>query len=209
MNRAGALLVAAILGLGGLTACSAEPGTDAPAPSASVSPRQGPQVVESPGEANSTSPGEAGTSSPGEAGTPGPGETPSPEGEPNTGIARFGQTVSWENGLRASIGAPQSFEPGPASTGGGDYTDRIVLEVRLENTADRAYATDRLGISAQSGAGTGEPITDPDQGVAPITGEIPAGQDRTYRIAFGVEDRADLLVVVDPGDGLPPAAFTG
>ncbi|WP_026926150.1 hypothetical protein [Granulicoccus phenolivorans] len=195
---------ALILALGGLAGCSTGPAQQQQTPSVSFSPRQGPQVggtPQAPAPGTPSGPATAGASA--SPGSP----TATPDGEPNTGGARFGQTTTWENGLQVSIGQPQTFEP-TGGSGGGKFTDRIVLEVRVTNGTGQPYAPSKLAITAQSGSGNGEPITDPGQGVAQPAEDIPAGGEVTYKVAFGVENRADLLIVVDPGDGLPPAAFT-
>jgi hypothetical protein len=117
-------------------------------------------------------------------------------GQP-AGVAKFGETVSWPEGVEITLSQPKAYTLGEWDIISNDFPAHFVTTVTLKNTGMEKYDPSGVYLSASSGGVQGEDIWI-DGVMAPTTTVMP-GKSVSWNVAFGVDDLADVTVDVDPG----------
>ncbi|MCA1169067.1 tripartite tricarboxylate transporter TctB family protein [Rothia kristinae] len=113
---------------------------------------------------------------------------------------KFGQTVQWDDGLKATVGEPQEFTPSESASVQGDGQARK-FTITVHNGTDKAI--DAMGISStvQSGGKQADSVFDSAQNIEIPSGKIQPGKDLTFDVVYQVADPSDIsfdLSIIDP-----------
>ncbi|GAA2232685.1 hypothetical protein N1031_08625 [Herbiconiux moechotypicola] len=190
-------VLASVLALGGQTAVAG----------ATIGATAGVRaVVEAMRAASATeavSAGESSPQAPGDGSGVGSGEDDATE----VVRARFGQTVTYDDGLQLSIGAPEVFEPSPESRGGGQ-AESVIFTITLHNPGSQEVPL-RASSAVSSAGEPASVVVDGANGLngVPPVGSIAPGQTVSYREGYSVASAADVVVLLEPSSDYYPARF--
>ncbi|NEN04718.1 DUF4190 domain-containing protein [Diaminobutyricibacter tongyongensis] len=135
------------------------------------------------------------------------GASAAPSAAPADTNFKFGQTVTYKDGLAITVSTPTPFTPSD-SAAGATQAKNIVFTITVKNGTAKNY--DPLVYTSLSSGGTeADSIFDVggDIGNAPTT-TILAGQSTTWKEAYSVADPAHLVMDVNPGFGYNKSTFT-
>ena len=126
---------------------------------------------------------------------------------PKEGVAAFGSSYTWEDGLSLTLGTPEPYTPSEYAYTGSQFTDFVVVDVRLVNNTGSPWDPALTHASAQSSNQEGDQVFDsaklPDQ---PRT-TLLDGREATYKMAFAVADPSDLVLEFTPDWGHASVIF--
>ncbi len=123
--------------------------------------------------------------------------TPSPVAKP--GVARFGQTYTWADGLAVTVSAPADYKPSKSAAGAKAGVPYLVFTITIVNGTDTPFDPVLFHATAQSGNEEAEPIFDSANkvGGSPSTKVLP-GREVTFKIAFSTPTPTDVVLEVSP-----------
>jgi hypothetical protein len=127
-----------------------------------------------------------------------------------TGVAAFGQRVTFDDGVAVEVTAPQAFEPGRYAI--GNERDRAVsFEVTVINGSDRPLDAVTAIVRATHDGRDAPLIFDSQRGMSGAPqGTVLPGKSITFPVAVSIgKDAADLQIDVTPGFIRDPAIFSG
>lgn len=103
-------------------------------------------------------------------------------------VAKFGETVTWRNGLQVNISKPKRFYPSDTAAGGGDYN--IVVTVKLTNKTGKSFDPTMFSILASDDVGDVEEIFDSAKGIdGSPSARLRNGKSTTWRVAFALHEK--------------------
>ena len=126
----------------------------------------------------------------------------SPEPEPSTSASpvnpKFGETYTWDDGLQVTISAPTPFTPSESAMT-GEAAAYLAFQVTVVNGSAANYEAAQFYTTLQSANVEAEEVFDSEQGFegSPMTPLLP-GREATFKIGYGVQDPADLVMQVTP-----------
>jgi hypothetical protein len=133
-----------------------------------------------------------------------------PSGQASTGVAAFGQRVTFDDGVAVEVTAPQAFEPSRYAF--GNERDRAVsFEVTVVNGSDQPLDTVMAIVRATHDGRDAPLIFDAEKGMSGAPqGTVLPGKSITFPVAVSVgKDAGDLQIEVRPGIVGDPAIFSG
>lgn len=191
MKRA-ALSLAAVL----LTACGGTTGTADDTPAAGTN---------RPAETASAEPESAEP----ESAEPESAEPEASPTEEETGPLTFGETTTYEDGLEVTVGAPKPFKASETAAGAEGFPAAVAFDVVIVNGTGANFDPSLFSTTLQSANTEGSEVYDSEQNVggSPSTTLLP-GREAKFRIAYAVQDPADLVLEVSPSFEHNAALFT-
>ena len=140
--------------------------------------------------------------------TPAPPPTSSTSAPAGTGSIAFGQSFTWQNGLRISIAAGAPFTP-------SDYvkvasgTTPTTFAVTVVNGMTGVFNPSRLYFQTQSGSTEAKQIFDSGKGISgsPSASVLP-GKSLTFQVGFAVADPKDVVIQAKAGYDYEDAIFS-
>lgn len=150
----------------------------------------------------------SGGSSPDKA-TPSYAAKPTAKPEKKDGPLKFGDAMTWNDGLSLSISEPVPFTPGEFAMGKGD--NNIVFTMVLTNNTKKAFEPSPY-ITISSGGSEAVGIFDMSNPVGNI-GNIPQttilpGQSITWLEGFAVKDLSSITLEATPSFEYKKTIFT-
>ncbi len=142
------------------------------------------------------------------AAEPGAGQTAPGGAAVDVIPATFGQVVTYDDGMRISVGEPTPFTPSAAGVG-ADQASELAFTIEIYNGTGADYQPlPTSGVTSKGVAGS--PIVDPANGMSgiPPVAVIPAGQTVTYVEGYSVADPNDVGYDVAPGFEYTTARFS-
>lgn len=189
---AGSVVLGLVVAGCGTTVSGAAAPAPAPAPAA-------PAASSAPSAPSATAP------DPSTTGGPPPPASPSadPDRDP-----RFGDAFEWAGGITVGVSPPVT-DFVPSDTSSADPAAAYLgFAVVVRNDGTTAY-DDLLSLSLDSGGVEADRLFDSAQGIdATPSDPLPPGQERVFRVAFGVADPNDLEMEVQPGFDYEEITFT-
>ncbi len=142
-----------------------------------------------------------------EAGAEGFGGPVAGAAQLDTVAARFGQTVTYDDGLQLYIAEPVAFTPSSEARGAGQQV-QLAFTIVVYNGTDAEVAL-RESSSVSAEGRPGEAVVDPvngANGVPPVSTLAP-GETVSYVEAFSLASD-DVVFAIAPGGDYLPARFT-
>lgn len=135
-----------------------------------------------------------------------PTPTPTPSDD---GPASFGESFTYENGLKVKVGAPEDYHPSDSasSTGANHY---VVFTVTVTNGTTQSYKPELASGDLQAGDQGAEAVFDSAKGINnPPEVSLQPGRTIKWRDVFAVTDSSkDYTLTVQPGFDYSEAVFT-
>ena len=126
-----------------------------------------------------------------------PIETPAPAEEttPEASAYAFGQTVTFDDGMRVTIGKPAAFKPSEYAAGTEGFTRFVKFRITIENRTGKAFDPTMATMTLLSGETEGSEVYDSEHnlGSGPST-KLLNSRKVTYTVGFGVKDPKDIVV---------------
>ena len=118
----------------------------------------------------------------------------------------FGEPANYDDGLTIIVSKPKTFVPSP-NVATGDESKYVKFTVRLVNTSKRRFLPTDVSVMVASRGGQAGEVFDAEQEIiGPPPNAVPPGGKARWVQVFGVEDPADVSVVVQAGlDRMPVA----
>jgi hypothetical protein len=117
----------------------------------------------------------------------------------DTGVAKFGQTFQWTDGLEVTVSPASPFTPSKfaVSSPAASY---LGFTISVFNNSDEPYDPVLFRATAQSGTTEASTVFDPDNNFndSPSTSVLP-GRTSTFLMGYGVSDPSDVVMEVSPG----------
>lgn len=112
--------------------------------------------------------------------------------------AKFGETVTYVDGLEVAVSAPTPFTPGEFAAG-ADQANNVVFTVTVTNGTKEDFEPFLIATASAAGV-EGSQVFDPDNDLSfsPTT-TIPAGQSISYQVGFSVADSNQIVFELRPG----------
>jgi hypothetical protein len=129
---------------------------------------------------------------------------------PSTGVAAFGQRVTFDDGVAVEVTAPQAFTPSRYAI--GNERDRAVsFEVTIINGSDQPLDAVTTTVRATHAGRDAPVVFDSQKGMSGTPqGTVLPGKSITFPVAVSIgKDAADLQIDVTPGFIRDPAIFSG
>lgn len=141
-----------------------------------------------------------------------PAPTASPVDEaalPDQPEGTFGKgAVTYPDGLTVKLSTPETFDPSPSAYTEGNAPYYVKFTVSITNETDERFDPFMTSISVASGDTEGTMVFDTVNGLsAPPETDIAPGEARSWVVAFGVDDPADLTAEVSLNDFVHDAAM--
>ena len=135
------------------------------------------------------------------------GASSAPSAAPADTNFKFGQTVTYKDGLAITVSAPAPYTPSDAAAG-ATQASNIVFTITVKNGTTKNY--DPAIYTTVSSAGTeADSIIDIGDSTLNVpTTTILAGQSVTYKDAYSVADATKLVMDIEPGFGYDKTTFT-
>jgi hypothetical protein len=127
-----------------------------------------------------------------------------------SGVAAFGQRVTFDDGVAVEVTAPQAFKPGRYAF--GNERDRAVsFEVTVINGSDQPLDAVTAIVRATHGGRDAPLVFDAAKGMSGVPqGTVLPGKSITFPVAVSIgKDVADLQIDVTHGFVGDPAIFSG
>lgn len=120
---------------------------------------------------------------------------------------KFGESYEWEDGLTITVGAPEAFTPSEYSVVTGAAA-HLAFTITIVN-GSTANVDPGAYITVQSANAEAEEVYDSESGITgtPSTTLLP-GREAVFKVAFGVQDPADLVMEVTPGFNYDAVIYT-
>ncbi|CAN5357986.1 hypothetical protein BH09ACT6_BH09ACT6_00940 [soil metagenome] len=121
-------------------------------------------------------------------------DTPSP----SVTVAKFGESVSWSNGLQVTVSNPTPFIPSDIAAGGVGFAFNLKFTVTVTNNTGTTFDPGYFVIAAKASNVDADSVFDPDNSLNgwPDT-TIIAGQTVTFDYGFNAMS-SDIVVDVSP-----------
>lgn len=131
--------------------------------------------------------------------SPSPSESSSSDEAADSGIAKFGQTYKWDDGLTVTISEPKSFKPGEYAAGGEKAKAHALFNITVTNGSDQPFDPSLFIATLTSGEEEGEQVFDSENGLegSPNTKVLP-GKKVKFTLGFGLKDLKDVVLEVTP-----------
>ena len=145
----------------------------------------------------------------GQAGAGGPSGSSSAATGTKSPNPTFGQTYTYDDGLKVEVSPPQKFTPSDSAVGTKQWPAYVSFTLTLTNGTGKNYDPTLFTTSLQSGSAEGGQVFDSAQGIngSPTTPLLP-GRQVQFTVAYGVPDPTDLVLQVTPGLDYQPVIFT-
>jgi hypothetical protein len=106
---------------------------------------------------------------------------------------KFGETVTYENGLQITVSKPKEFKPTDTAAVTEDAAKFLSFDVLVVNNTGKNFDPSMIYMSLQSGDTEGEEVFDSEGGYegTPST-KLLDGRQAKYKVGFGVADPNDL-----------------
>ena len=131
-----------------------------------------------------------------------------PPGSPEAvtgGPLAFAAPYKWEDGLKVTVGKPQSFKPSKSAIATAGAARYVTMEITIVNGTPGNYSAGTTAVSATAGGTAADMVFDSASKInwAPQT-EILPGKSATFRVAWAIpsKDAVELQVQVAPGYGV-------
>lgn len=166
----------------------------------------GAQVLTNPSPPPPTSSSAPGPSETGAPATPEQQPAPQETSSPAPGVAKFGETFHYEDGLTVTVGPPKRYVPDEYAV--GSKRDNVSFVVTLTNGTGKRFDPAGLYISASDAKGDVERVFDGRLDSDP-TVALRDGKTVTWTIAFGTNSPAldGLTVEVHPPFGVDGSTY--
>lgn len=141
---------------------------------------------------------------------PAPTASPVDDAElPDQPEGTFGDDgVTYPDGLTVKLSVPETFDPSPSAFTEGDAPYYVRFTVSVVNDTDERFDPVLTSVSVASGETEGAMVYDVVNGLSsPPETDIAPGEARSWVVAFGVTDPADLTAEVSLNDLLHDAAM--
>lgn len=135
----------------------------------------------------------AGSNQPAQSGT----ATPSTN-TPKEGVATFGSSYTWEDGLSLTLGQPAAYTPSKHAYTGSQFTHYLVIDVRLVNNTGSPWDPGIAHATLQSANQEGDQIFDSGKLADQPHTTLLNGREASYKMAFAVADPSDLVLEFSP-----------
>ncbi len=122
---------------------------------------------------------------------------------------KFGQTVTYKDGLQVTVGVPTSYTPS-ASAAGATQAVNLQFPITVKNGTSKNFSPTLVTVAASSNGTEGSQITDlgnNSMGLPPTTDVLP-GSSLSWSVAFSVADQASTILQISPGFSEEKAIFT-
>lgn len=130
------------------------------------------------------------------------------EEAPKSENLTFGETYTYEDGLSVTIGAPSEFQPGEWAAMMQEWPAYVQFDVTVVNGTSENFDPNMIHMTMQSGNVEGEQVFDGENGFnGPPTTTLLTGREAVFKVGFGVNDPADLVLEVSPDLGIEWAPF--
>jgi hypothetical protein len=128
----------------------------------------------------------------------------------STGVAAFGQRVTFDDGVAVEVTTPQAFVPSRYAAG-NDRERAVSFEVTIINGSDQPLDAVAAFVRATHAGRDAPLIFDSEKGVnGAAQGTVLPGKSITFPIAVSIgKDVAELQIDVSPGFVGDPAIFSG
>ena len=115
-------------------------------------------------------------------------------------VLKFGETVTYADGLALTVGAPERFTPSPAAFTMSKATTFVKFRVTLKNGTAAVFQTSSLRTTMQSGGTdvSADDVYDGEVATWPKSPVLPGAQ-LTWVKGWGVPDAAALQLSVTAG----------
>lgn len=133
------------------------------------------------------------TSAPAPKPTPIPTPTPTEPG----GVAKFGKTYTWTDGLSVTVSAPAPYTPSQYAAGVTKGVPNVVVGITIVNKTKAPFDPVLFHVTAQSGNEEAKKIFDTNVGTTPTTKVLP-GREVTFKMAFSAPAPNDMVLEVTP-----------
>jgi hypothetical protein len=113
---------------------------------------------------------------------------------------KFGQTVTYKDGLQITVGTPSPYTPSDSAAGATQPVN-IQFPITIKNGTSKNFSPALVTVAASSGGTEGSQITDVannNMGLPPTTDILP-GSSLSWNVAFSVADQASINLQVSPG----------
>lgn len=114
------------------------------------------------------------------------------------GIATFGETYEWEDGLSISVSAPKPFKPTDSASGGEDAAAHLRFTVVVVNGTGAKFDASGFSSTLQSNDQEADEVFDAAGGLdgSPSTTLLP-GRQAKWEIGYGVANPDDLVLEIE------------
>lgn len=126
----------------------------------------------------------------------------------STGEAKFGQTVTFPDGMKVTVTDKGTFKPSDSAAVIKKAKKYEQYQVTLTNGSKKKFDPALVSVSLQDGEDTSEQVVDVEKsiGIGPTTKLLP-GRTVKWKVAFGTNTK-DLVMEVTAGFDNDPAIFT-
>jgi hypothetical protein len=140
--------------------------------------------------------------------------TDEPTAEPtdtDPGVLKFGQTITWEDRLEASITSAKRRTISRYAAGGKAGEPMAVITIKIKNGTKKAFNADDVSVNVTYGSGGTQADQVYDEGLDNFEGTIAKGRSRSALYGFAVSSKGlkDLVVEIAPSYDYTPALFSG
>lgn len=123
--------------------------------------------------------------------------------------SRFGEAVSYQDGLIVEIDKPTTFHPSDTSMTDSESSHFVQFVVTVTNFTGKIFDPNSMSITAQSGQTDASEVFDSAQNInGGATSKLLKGRLTKFKLAYGVEDPKDIVVIVTPDYDYNDAIFT-
>jgi len=114
-------------------------------------------------------------------------------------ITPLGQTFTYENGLAVLVSDPQPYEPSSFVRDMTPAAAYLAFDVTVVNGTPDAYEPIAFYATAQSDNVEAQQVFDSEKLALPPSTPLLPGRESKFKIAFGVANPDDLVLMVRPG----------
>lgn len=157
--------------------------------------------AQTPGGASTATAGSNRPSTSAPVNTPASKPTPTPTLSEKAGptITPLGQTFTYENGLAVLVSDPQPYEPSSFVREMTPAAAYLVFDVTVVNGTPDAYEPIAFYATAQSDNVEAQQVFDSEKLALPPSTPLLPGRESKFKIAFGVANPDDLVLMIRPG----------
>ncbi len=124
---------------------------------------------------------------------------PAPTPSQLEGVATFGKTYTYKDGLSVTVSAPAPFKPSSSAAGVTKGTSAVVFTITIVNKTTTPFDPVLFHTTAQSGNTEATSIFDSQNGIGlPPSTKLLPGREVTFKTAFSVADPKDIVMEVTP-----------
>lgn len=124
------------------------------------------------------------------------------------GIAAFGDTYTWTDGVSITVSTPEEFTPSEYAAA-AEASSYLKFTITLVNDSEDPVSAALVYPSMQSGNTEAEAIFDSANGLGgPPSTDVLPGRETQWVVGFGVADPTDLVLEIAPGFQYDSVYFT-